>query len=232
MRSRVLFGLGVLATVSSVGSSAQPQAMAGGSDRGVQVFDAGASAPSPCRPVDPRGGRFVRGGCRVRATADDAVLSIRTAFGRLHFGDCPIYFDLTFSADGRIWIDNIEIAGESPCSDIWPCAPARVIAMRTKVTYGPPPAHVPPWQGELVAAPDGGLAGRFRLCVDSCVGRYVGTVRTTLVRTHGEWIMRARLAAVGDTPLEVDATWRMTGSFGFDLKSRAGSSPSYRRGTR
>lgn len=217
----VVMGLAIAVTLAA----GSPSGVAESDDRGVLVTDT-SPRPAPCPRVDATGGRFVRGGCRARAESDHTLFSIRTALGRIRFADCPTRFDVTLAADGRMWLDNLWILsrfGEPVCADIWPCAPPEVIARRTKASYAPPRALVPPWRGELLRPGRGGYVGRFRLCVDSCVGRYAGDVEVTLTRSGPGWAMRAQAAAVGDTQLELDAEWAMSGSAGFDVEPRGRS---------
>jgi hypothetical protein len=191
-------------------------------DGGVRVLDTGGSQPAPCGPVDVRGGRFVRGGCRTRASDLSMALSIRTAFGETSFGNCVTLFDVTFTADGRMWLDNLRIGGDQPCSDVWPCSPPQVIALRKTPLHAPPLALVPPWRGELLAARGSRFEGHFRFCVDTCAGRYQGDIHVDLVREDDDWVMRARSAGVGATGLEVNADWDMVEPSDFDLKPASG----------
>jgi len=153
----------------------------------------------------------------MHATAEHGVLSIRTALGKVRFGDCPLSADVTLSAGGRMWLDALTFGGGAePCGDILPCAPPEVLARRLVYSSR---EDVPPWRGRLTGAQDGGFVGHLRFCSDNCLGRYQGVVRVTLERERGRWIMRARSAPVGNTPLEIDSTWTLTGRSGLSLRS-------------
>jgi hypothetical protein len=208
----------VVILVPIAGVVPQPRAVAQDAVRGARVFDTSGSKSKPCAPVDAGHSRFVRGGCRARAYDFSTQLSIRTAFGMMRFGNCATLFDLSIAAGGRMWLDNLRIGGEQPCSDVWPCSPPEVIALRKTPLDTPPLGLVPPWQGKLLTAQGGGFAGRFGFCVDTCVGRYDGEVHVKLVRKDGAWVMRARSAGVGATGLAVDADWDMIEPSNFALK--------------
>ena len=210
------------ATVLALGILA-PAATTAGADgaAGVAVLDAsGAGRPAPCGPVSTSG-RFVDGGCPGRANSLGVTLEVRTVFGVMPFGECGTDFDLTLSRDGRIWFDDLRIGGPAPCSDIWPCAGAEAHARRTGGRLAPPPpALVPPWRGRIEALPGGGFGGSFRLCIDTCLGRYAGDVAFRLVRGDAGWIMRTSTAGVGEGGLQVTVDWNLIEPADFDLARR------------
>lgn len=177
--------------------------------RSIQVLDSSGPRPTPCPDVNPAGEPFVRGGCQAGAYDFDMVLSVRTLFGAVHFGDCIGDFDMRIAADGRFWLDDLSIGGPVPCNDTWPCAPPEVIAMRKRRIEVPPRTEVPPWRGRLTAASGGGFEGSFGFCVDTCLGRYRGDVDVRMERKDGRWTMRAKSQGVGVGSMEVDAEWEL-----------------------
>jgi len=169
----------------------------------VRVFDVRTPKAELCARVDTSG-PFVRGGCTGRANVFIATTSIRTVFSRMRFGNCGFDFDFTLGADGRVWMDDLKIGGASPCSDLRPCASRAVLALR-KLGFGPAPRDkVRPWTGRVLSRAADGYNLRFRMCVDTCLGRYAGDIDMTLVRDGDGWLMRAESAGVGDTGFEID----------------------------
>lgn len=195
--------------------------------RGVRVLDTGGSKPVPCPPVDAKAEPYVKGGCRANAYDFSMVLSVRTLFGAVHFGDCTTSFATTIAADGRFWLDDLKIGGASPCNDVWACASPAVIAMRKKRTDAPPRGKVPPWRGRLKTADDGSFRGSLGFCIDTCLGRYEGAVDVRLVELgDGDRKLVASSEGVGTGSLEVDAEWDMmgedlVGSAALDLRPAA-----------
>lgn len=186
----------------------------------IQVSQTGASRGEPCPPIDATGGRFVRGGCRGVANAYATTLNVRTAFGRMKFGDCTTNFDMTFGADGEIWLDKLMLSGARPCGDVRPCAPPSVLALREDGVGPPPMDKVPPWRGRVLAV-DGGdvVSARFRFCIDTCLGRYDGDLDVRLTKRDGRWRMRAESAGLRGSGLEVDGEWDVFG-LAADFKQR------------
>jgi hypothetical protein len=197
------------AAAQSNDPEAAAQSRAAGSPGPVRVLDGRGPDAKPCPPVDTSG-PFVKGGCPARANAFSTIFTIRTVFGGMRFGDCTTDFDLTFSADGRIWFDDLRFGGTPPCNDVWPCSPRSVIDLRTDMTKGPPRDKVPPWRGRLLGrSGDGTYRGRFRLCLDTCAGRFDGDVAFTLRRTAEGWKLRASRSGLDSSSLEVDAEWNL-----------------------
>lgn len=192
---------------SSSGGDSDP---AGANRTPENAGDQDAPALARCAPVDTRGA-FVTGGCRARARSLEVEFRIRTVFGTMPFGVCGVDFDLSIAEDGRVWLDDIRIGGPAPCSDLWPCAGPKAHAKRKSRLTPPPRALVPPWRGQLVALDGGGFEGSFRLCVDTCAGRYAGPVRFEIRDSDDGWALRTLGGGVGTGGLLVAAEWRLTG---------------------
>jgi hypothetical protein len=177
---------------------------------GIRILKSDRSDASPCEDVDLHG-RFVRGGCSGKGNAFAVRMSIRTAFGPMRFGDCALYFQMTLAASGRLWLDDLHVAGSAPCSDSRPCASRTALAAR-KASFGPaPPDKVRPWTGQVVGRAGDGYPVRFYMCIDTCIGRYAGDVEMTLARQGHGWRLRARSAGVGDGGLELDGDIDISG---------------------
>lgn len=171
------------------------------------------TADLDCPPVDTAG-RFVAGGCRAEASSLFVDMTMRTAVGVLPFAnDCGFSFALHVDRDGGTWIDDIRIGGGvgNPCNDVRPCAPAaRTAQLKTPMDYQDP-ADFTPWRGRLLERGAGRLVNRVQLCVDTCAGRWDGTIDLGVEREDGEWRIVADRAAVGNVGLALDGEWSLSG---------------------
>ncbi len=213
----VVAGVGLAMTIgAAVGSGGFDRqgavAATDGAERPVvKVVDVTGSKVAACGEVDTAG-PFVTGGCVVTAHDFTTDVSVRTPLGEMPFGTCSFTFDLHVAGDGEIWVERIGIGGASPCNDLQPCAPAKVLARQDSPTDRTPPAQVTPWRGQLEAGANGRPVAAIDMCFDSCLGRYRGPTRLTLTQDGGDQALAARKAGVGVTGLALTADYALTGA--------------------
>jgi hypothetical protein len=200
MTTRALLGATIVAAVFMGSPSSEPSR----AQDGVRVERTGGG---PCPPVAaPRKG-LVRGGCSAKGSASffDSKMSVRTMFGSMPFGDCGMDGRFTLAADGRLWVDRVVLGGPPPCADVRPCAPREALAKR-KGGVGPaPPELVPAWRGRVSPDTSAGARVRLAVCIETCLGRYAGTVEGRLSPTAGGSRMTIR-SGVGTTGWRLDMT--------------------------
>jgi hypothetical protein len=204
--------LALTAPVQSGPSAAAPR---------VSFGPAGDSG-RPCPKVDASG-PTVTGGCELHARGDAIDLRVRTALGGFRLGLCQVYLTLHVGDDGTTYVDNVLSIGEPwPCDHIRQCAPTRHsddVPLGGKVDA----RHQRPWKGRLVVRGDR-LVNRFRMCADTCLGRYEGVAEISLHRRGDAWRARADSAGVGMSGLRIDGRWELVGGLSVYESPQPGTS--------
>jgi len=150
-----------------------------------------ASSPpdSPCFAFFEDEYPAVQGGCRIDLSGDRVAVSVATLFGRYRFGDCGLSYTLLADGAGRTW--TTEVAFSSPrldgCADLEMCETAAGEEL--------------PWRGRIFAGEGGELVHRMDVCLDTCIGFYVGELDLATVNRDGRWNFEAVGDSVGDSGL-------------------------------
>jgi hypothetical protein len=157
-----------------------------------------------CPGVEQAGGWPPTGGCVVGAPHGTIESSVRTPLGTFLLARCPTRAKARLAGDGRIWIEDYEMARRSDavdaaaCGDVEGCRNDRSIATA--------------WDGELRASPDGRFVGHVDVCMATCVGRFEGRAEVVVTRRAGGWRLSFEDAAVGNGGLELDGSWPLRSS--------------------
>ncbi len=148
----------------------------------------------------------VSGGCRFEAVTEAMHFDLVTPFGVARLATCRVTYTGNVDSRGDVWLTVGRTRGDSPCVDLRAC---RVKGVGVRA----------PWMGTIYAGDDGGFHVDVDVCLDTCIGWFEGSARFELVRTGGEWRLRADAAAVGETGLELDGELRLDRP---DLRVKAG----------
>lgn len=183
-----------------------------GDARAVAAFHAGDGPAVPCAPIDGAAQPYARGGCVLRLFSNKIDVWSRTALGRLPFSyDCSFSFELHVAADGSTVMDRLLFGGtQGGCGDIRPCEPNALEPSMYDRRNLAPADHLP-WHGRLVSLGGGRFVNRAKICLDTCAGRFDGTLELLLERRGGRWAVRADRAPVGTTGMELDGSWDVQG---------------------
>jgi hypothetical protein len=158
--------------------------------RGVVVESGGA----PCWPLLADSYPHVDGGCALAAAARAVRLAIGTAFGYFTFGTCELGYRVLVDDNGRTWTDSVVFRGpgnvNNGCSDVGACEDADNDPL--------------PWPGRISITGDGRFAHRMDVCLDTCIGLYVGPLTVTLSKGGRGWRATAANAGVGRSGLRLD----------------------------
>lgn len=137
------------------------------------------------------------GRCVLKATTRDVVLTVLTVFGRMHFDHCDIRFELHVDRDGGTKFEQLFFGSNARSricgGDIATCL----------ISTG----YDHPWPGRFVRAGDGSVELDFRLCADSCIGRFEGRTRFRLTGRGKALRLRADDAVAGVSGLKLDGRW-------------------------
>jgi hypothetical protein len=185
-------------------SGSRPALAAGGA---VAVAD---GTGAPCWPLLADRYPHVAGGCVVGAGARRVRLTIGTAFGGFTFGTCELAYRVLVDRKGHTWTDSVVFRGprnvNNGCSDVGACEDA---------------ANDPlPWRGRVSVVRDGRFVHRMDVCLDTCIGRYVGPLEVTLSRHGRGWRATAANVGIGRSGLRLDGRLALGGQ-GLQLKEIA-----------
>jgi hypothetical protein len=161
---------------------------------------------APCPPMSMSHSGAVAGGCVIEGTSTSrARLRIATAFGEFDLSDCTIEMRTRVDARGRTWTDNLAFRREpgdpmNACGDIYRCP---------LDDRGVESTRLAPLPGRIVSDGTGGYLQRVDVCLETCIGDYLGELQVTLDRDDSAWKARAADAPVGSSGLRVDAAFEL-----------------------
>ncbi len=157
------------------------------SGRGGAVMDAASrSGGGPCPPVGLDRFPVLTGGCVLEVDEARFNMSLETAFGTMDFADCELDFDLVVDSRAQAWLSGLVITGPSPCLDAMPC--------RNRAF------DIIPWPASVLREPGGRLRLEIgNVCLDTCVGRFVGSLQAGMSKERHGWRLRFAQAMVGAT---------------------------------
>jgi hypothetical protein len=173
------------------------------SGAGVTAVDA---TDGTCPAVSVAKFPQVRGGCLIKASSKSEPIRMLTPFGDFKFSDCSVDFDIRVGGDGRTWTEKWVIEGpsETGCSDINQCF--------TPSTY-----DNQPWKGRLRSDGRGGYLHHIDICLNTCVGLFVGEFVMRLERNAEGWRMRP--TERGTTGFLIDGELEVAARDGLDLRA-------------
>jgi hypothetical protein len=129
---------------------------------------------SRCYPLTPESFPRVGGGCSFEVRADGVDFPVLSPFGDFRFRGCDVDYTVRSDPAGRTWTTSLNVfdgrPGGSGCSDVEPCRDAAGEEL--------------PWRGRLRLS-DGALIHRTAVCLDTCVGMFVGELTQRIARTDG-----------------------------------------------
>lgn len=170
-----------------------------GGGGGRAAGGARSSATAGCGSVTVRG-RSVRGGCVATATARDIDFTLLSTLGASSYARCGMRMDLHADGRGRVWAANVATDKDRfPCNDIGPCSGAPGVDEL--------PSGGRPWRGR-VRGSGAEMEIELDVCLDTCVGRFEGRTRFTLVPAGRRSAMWVR-GAVGLSGLELEGEWEL-----------------------
>ena len=142
------------------------------------------------------------GGCRINFSTGIVPLTILTPLGDFEFERCSIAYDVLVDASGRTWTEHLEVGGRrdsQACGDVSSC-------------YDIPRDVIVPWRGRLYPDGNGRYLHRASMCLQTCVGYFLGDFEVQLWQENGRW--RAEpVNGGGDTGFRFDAPLRVKGDF-------------------
>lgn len=149
----------------------------------------------PCLPLFAEGYPQIAGGCELHASTRRLRLTIGTVFGSFRFGHCELGYRVLVDRKGRAWTDSVELRGpkgvNNGCSDVRGCENSASEPL--------------PWEGRISMTGDGDVVHRMNVCLDTCIGFYLGPLTVEMSRRPGRgWRADATRAAVGATGLRFD----------------------------
>ena len=169
----------------------------------------GVEAPNgdgePCPDLSQAAYPKVSGGCRVELSTPVIPLTILTPFGDFEFERCAIDYRVRVDSSGRTWTEDFEVTGDErsvACGDVNPC-------------YDYSVEDLAPWRGRI--HPDGqdAFVHRTDMCLQTCVGHFVGELTMRLVRDGDAW--RAEpVDGGGDSGFRFDSPLRVKGDLDID----------------
>jgi hypothetical protein len=124
---------------------------------------------------------------------------VTTPAGTFLLARCQPHTTFRIDGSGRVWVTyhSKRLDGLGGCSDVVQCT-----------TRGERPL---PWEGRLVATPEGRVVGDIDVCLATCVGRFEGRARIELVRNSRGWRLELDDAQVGPGAIELDGSWGLAG---------------------
>jgi hypothetical protein len=143
--------------------------------RAIAVTGAGGS---PCPELSE--GQYPRtsGGCSIRVTTGSRIpLNVLTAFGDFRFDQCAIAFRVRVDASGRTWTDKFDALDDPrsvACGDVNSC-------------YDFEREWPAPWRGRIYPDGRGGFLHRIDMCLQTCVGNFIGKLTMRLERDDNGW---------------------------------------------
>ncbi|MEX1141498.1 MAG: hypothetical protein WEB79_04220 [Thermoleophilaceae bacterium] len=164
---------------------------------GVSVADTGGGKARPCPAVRPgaKPGTFA-GGCMATAAGSGVLLTVNTLAGRMLFARCDVTYTMRVDRHGRTALVGLRFSGDPVCADARTCFEG---------------ARVSTPRGRIAAAAEGRLLHVVELCLDTCIGRFAGEMRTALTPDGAGWREEARHSLVGTSGWEIDGSWRLEG---------------------
>jgi hypothetical protein len=168
----------------------------------VTVWDSSKSAAAKCPEIDDSNPRKAKGGCVARAkTGSPIQVLVRSMVGDLVFGKCVYPHALRIDAAGRTALDIGKVDGPRPCNDIRPCW-----------SKEPTPFDNQPfltWNGQLRTDANGVLHNDVDVCLETCMGRFTGTVDMRMERTADRARATISNELLGMTGMELDGYWNV-----------------------
>jgi hypothetical protein len=138
----------------------------------------------------------VVGGCAVRMASSRVDLNLHTLFGGLRLARCVSGYTLRVGGGGRAWGGGFGFEGGGACGDTVNC-------------FGDVRGTTP---GEVMlrSTGSGSIRGEVALCLDTCVGRFVGRWELRLTRRAGGWRVESAQPARGRASgIEAVGAWRL-----------------------
>lgn len=167
---------------------------------GVTVWDTSKDTAARCPAIDGSNSHKAKGGCAARAkTGSPIQVLVRSMVGDLVFGKCVYPHALRIDGAGRTALDVTKVDGPRPCNDIRPCW-----------SKEPTPFDNQPfltWHGRLRTDPDGSLHNDVDVCLETCMGRFTGTVDMRVTRTGDRARATISNELLGMTGMELDGHW-------------------------
>lgn len=168
----------------------------------VTVRNGSGDKASECPAIDDSNPRKAKGGCIAKArTGSPIQVLVRSMVGNLVFGHCVYPHVLRIDGMGRTALDIGKVDGPRPCNDIRPCW------SREPTPFDNQPFLT--WKGQLRIDADGALHNDVEVCLETCMGRFMGTVDMHIQRTGDR--ARATLSneLLGMTGVDLDGHWNV-----------------------
>jgi hypothetical protein len=148
---------------------------------------------------------LVSGGCRIKLSTPVVPLTILTPFGDFEFERCSLDMRVNVDASGRTWNSYLQV-GSGPkslaCGDVNEC-------------YDLEQRQLIPWRGRITPGADGSFVHRIDMCLQTCVGYFVGELKIRLIPEDDGW--RAEpIDGGGETGFRFDSPLRVQGDLGLE----------------
>jgi hypothetical protein len=172
----------------------------------VEVKDGNGT---PCPELSEADYPAVKGGCRIQTAGRITPFTMLTPFGDFQFDRCSIAYRVRVDASGRTWTDEFNVEGDpknpvSACGDVNAC-------------FDYKREELAPWRGRIYPDGRGGYVHRMDMCLQTCVGYFVGKLNMRMVRDGDSW-RAIPIDGGGDTGFRFDSPLLVKGDI--DLEER------------
>jgi hypothetical protein len=150
---------------------------------------------APCKDVVTSSFPNLAGGCVITFLGNKIRMSVMTPFGAFKFDDCRVSFGLRVDSTGRTWNDYQFVDGPQGggCGDVDVCEDEQLLDQI-------------PWKGRIERAGADGFVHHAMVCIDTCVGVFVGELEFRLTRDGDKWRAEYVDADIGESGFRLDGT--------------------------